>query len=144
MDPTAPVAPAGLWRTEDGVTTLVGGRSRSSGLLHFPRSPVCPYRGTDDVDDVDLPRTGTLWACTTVQTAPPGYTGPVPYRLGVVELGVMELDGDRSGGVLRVVGRLEGGDELAPGEPMEVVLVDVATDDGPITVWAFAPAGSDR
>jgi hypothetical protein len=28
---------------------------------------------------------------------------------------------------------------------MEVVLVDVATDDGPITVWAFAPAaGSDR
>jgi uncharacterized protein len=138
MDPTAPVAPAGMWRTEDGVTTLAGGRSRSTGLLHFPRSPVCPYRGTDDIDDVDLPRTGSLWACTNVQTAPPGYTGPVPYGLGVVE-----LDPDPSGQVLRVVGRVEGGPDI--GDPMEVVLVDVATDEGPVTVWAFAPATrSDR
>jgi uncharacterized OB-fold protein len=138
MDPTAPVAPAGMWRTGDGITALVGGRSRSTGLLHFPRSPVCPYRGTDDIDDVDLPRTGALWACTTVQTAPPGYTGPVPYRLGVVE-----LDPDPSGQVLRVVGRVDG--EPAIGDRMEVVLVDVATDDGPVTVWAFAPAaGSGR
>jgi scaffold protein (connect acetoacetyl-CoA thiolase and HMG-CoA synthase) len=139
MEPTAPVAPPGLWRTTDGVTTLLGGRSRSTGLLHFPRSPVCPYRGTDDVDDVELARTGVLWACTTVQTAPPGYTGPIPYHLGVVE-----LDPDPDGQVLRVVGRIEGGATAGPavGDRMEVVEVDVATDEGGITVWGFAPTAA--
>ena len=41
---------------------LVGGYSPSSGLHHYPRGPVCPYSGADDVKAVELPTTGRLWA----------------------------------------------------------------------------------
>lgn len=128
----------GLFRVDDdGTLTLLGGRSASSGLTHFPLQPVCPYTGADDVEPVDLPRTGVLWGWTTVTAAPPGYTGAVPYGLGVVQLD----DG------LRVVGRIvaEQADpdvrreQMADGEPMEVVADAVPDGDGrPRTVWAFA------
>jgi uncharacterized OB-fold protein len=125
---------------DDGGLTLRGGRSRSSGLAHFPLSPVCPYTGADDVEPVPLPRRGTLWAWTTVTTAPPGYAGPVPYGLGVVELTWGE-PGDAA--PLRVVGRLAVAhhDDLAFGDPMQVVAEELPGADGePTTVWAFAPA----
>ena len=87
-------------RVDDDGPTLLGGWSATSGLRHFPRAPVCPFTGADDVEPVDLPRTGTVWLHTTVSVAPPGYTGPVPYGLGIVE-----LDGPP---MLRVVTRLAG------------------------------------
>lgn len=130
-----PISP-GLFRIDDeGRPTLWGGRSRSSGLTHFPRAPVCPYTGADDVDDVALPRTGTLWGWTAVTSAPPGYQGPVPFGLGVVEL----EDG------LRVIGRISESDPAALtfGQAMEVALEEIPGPDGlPALVWAFAPAGA--
>jgi len=143
MDGTGSISGRRLFDVEGALVTLVGGRSRSTGLLHFPRSPVCPYRGTDDVEDVPLPRTGSLWAWTTVTTAPPGYHGPVPYGMGVVE-----LDADPHGQVLRVVGRLhtDDPDAVGTGDRMEVVLVHLpcGPDDGDelLDVWAFAPLDS--
>ena len=109
---------------------LVGGYSPTSGHHHFPLSPVCPYTGTDDVERVTLPTTGTLWAWTAVTTSPPGYEGPVPYGFGVVEL---------DGIGLRVVGRLTEPDPAAlrDGQPMRVVAERI---NGDLTVWAFAPA----
>jgi uncharacterized OB-fold protein len=132
-----PVA-GGLFRVDADGATLLGGRSTSSGLHHFPRSPVCPYTGADDVEDVDLPRTGTLWGWTTVTSAPPGYPGEVPYGLGVVELMT-------AGGPLRVIGRLVGvpadatDDDRWFGTPMEVVVDEVVDDAGAaLLTWAFA------
>lgn len=129
----------GLFRLEDdGSLVLLGGCSASSGLHHFPRSPVCPYTGADDVREVDLPTRGTLWARTTVTSAPPGYPGAVPYGLGVVEL-------TTPGGPLRVVGRLVGpgpaGDDGSWfGTPMVVVAEEVPDGDGgTVVTWAFAP-----
>lgn len=92
----SPALVEGLFRSDGDTTVLLGGRSRSSGLTHFPRRALCPYTGADDVEPVDLPTEGTLWAITTVRIPPPGYHGPVPYELGIVEL----TDG------LRVVGRI--------------------------------------
>ncbi len=142
-DPAPPLSDglfrAGPGAADDGTITLVGGRSASGGRLHFPRSPVCPWTGADDVEDADLPRTGRLWAWTTVTAAPPGYSGPVPYGFGVVEF-------DDADGVLRVVGRLTVADAAALrfGEPMVVVAVELPTERGPVTTWAFAPDGTDR
>ena len=133
--PGPPALADGLFRLDAEGLTLLGGRSASSGLSHFPRQPVCPYTGADDVEAVDLPRTGRLWGWTAVTAAPPGYSGPIPYGLGVVELD----DG------LRVVGRLTVAevhdlDRLGVGAPMRVVADVVPGDDGrPRTVWAFAP-----
>ncbi len=135
MTEHAPAVAPGLFREgADSTLTLVGGRSRSSGRLHFPRSPVCPWTGADDVDDADLPRHGRLWAWTTVTAAPPGYAGPVPFGFGVVEF-------DDADGVLRVVGRITVAETeaLTEGTPMVVVAEVLPTEDGPVTTWAFAP-----
>lgn len=112
---------------------LVGGYSATSRRYHFPRSPVCPYSGADDVTPVRLPREGRLWLWTSVTTAPPGYDGPVPYGFGVVEL---------DGVGLRVIGRLVDADvdAHAEGEAM-VVVADRFRD---VETWAFAPAAAGR
>jgi uncharacterized protein len=124
------IAPGLFDLDADGTITLIGGFSPTSGHHHFPRGPVCPYTGADDVEAVRLPRTGTLWAWTAVTHAPPGYEGPIPYGFGVVELDDVDL---------RVVTRLTEADpsRLTAGEPMAVVADDLG--DGVVT-WAFAPA----
>lgn len=133
-DGGAPALVDGLFRVDRDGLTLLGGRSPSSGLSHFPLRPVCPYTGSDDVEPVDLPRTGALWQVTEVTAAPPGHTGRVPYGLGIVE-----LDGG-----LRVVGRVLGDEprSIPGGTPMTVVADVVPDGDGnPATIWAFAPSG---
>ena len=129
-----PIHPGLFEIAPDGAVSLIGGFSPTSGRHHFPRSPVCPYTGADDVEEVRLSRTGRLWAWTAVTVPPPGYTGEVPYGLGVVEL----PEG------LRVVGRLTEADPgaLAEGQAMRVVAVPVDGPDGPAVAWGFAPEGA--
>jgi uncharacterized OB-fold protein len=112
----------------DGVA-LVGGFSPSSGRYHFPLATVCPYTGADDVEEVRLSDTGTLWAWTAVTAAPPGYEGPIPYGFGIVEL---EAEG------LRIVTRLTEPDpsQLQAGQPMRLVADHLPGD---LVAWAFAP-----
>lgn len=118
---------------DGGELVLIGGFSASSGRYHFPRAPVCPYTGADDVVPVELSRQGRLYSWTSVTAAPAGYHGPVPYGLGVVEL----TEG------LRVVGRLTEVDpsDLAEGQPMRLVAETVGADaEGrEVATWAFAP-----
>jgi uncharacterized protein len=118
---------------DDGTVALLGGWSPSSGAFHFPPGAVCPYSGADDVEVVRLSRRGSLWAWTAVTAAPPGYTGPVPFGFGIVEL---EDNG------LRVVGRLTESDPAALrfGQAMQVVAESGV--DGH-QVWAFAPCADD-
>jgi uncharacterized protein len=110
---------------------LVGAICRTCGNQHFPRTDSCPYCGADTVEACELPSTGRLWAWTTVTAAPPGYSGPVPFGFGVVELGEC----------LRVVTRLTEPDATAlhAGQSMRLVVDDVGGDEGSVTSWAFAP-----
>ncbi len=73
----------------------------------------------------------TLWAWTAVTAAPPGYTGPVPYGFGVVEL-VHER--------LRVITRLTESDpaRLEFGQPMTLVADEALSRDERVVTWAFA------
>jgi uncharacterized protein len=126
--PLPPIDPL-VMRVDDDGPILLGGWSPSSGLRHFPPAPVCPFTGADDVEPVDLPRTGTVWLHTTVSVPPPGYTGPVPYGLGIVE-----LDGPP---LLRVVTRLAGTD-LARGTPVRLEGEELPGPDGePVLTWVF-------
>jgi len=112
----------------DGIT-LLGGWSPSSGYRHFPRAVVCPFTGADDIEPVDLPRSGTVRLHTEVVLAPPGYFGPVPYGLGVVE-----FDGSP---LLRVVTRLQG-DDLRPGARVTLAAEELPDADGNVvTTWMF-------
>ncbi len=123
-----PIDPSVLRVDDDGIT-LLGGWSATSGYRHFPRAPVCPFTGADDVEPIDLPRTGTVWLATTVHVAPPGYTGPVPYGLGIVELDGYPL--------LRVVSRLAGPD-IGPGTPVRLTGELLPGPEGDaLTTWVF-------
>ena len=118
-------------RVDDDGVTLLGGWSATSGLRHFPRAPVCPFTGADDVEALDLPRCGTLWLHTQVNVSPPGYAGPVPYGLGIVE-----LDGEP---LLRVVSRLAG-EGLTSGMSVWLDGEEVPGPDGePAMTWVFHP-----
>jgi uncharacterized protein len=126
--PLPPIDPS-VVRVDDGGLTLLGGWSPTSGLRHFPRAPVCPYTGADDVEAIDLPRTGTVWLHTMVNLAPPGYSGPVPYGLGIVELEGTPL--------LRVVTRLAGAG-LERGTTVHLDGGEVPGPDGePALTWVF-------
>lgn len=120
----------GLFELRDGGgIALIGGYSATSGQYHFPLATCCPYTGAEDVERVELPVEGSLWAWTAVNAAPPGYEGPVPYGFGIVEL---------DGCGLRVVGRLTEADplRLALGQRMRLVAEDLGDD---VVTWAFAP-----
>jgi len=132
----------GLFRVAgDGTIHLLGGYSPSSTKYHFPRMPVCPYTGADDVEDVELSDHGTLWGFTAVTAPPPGFGGDVPFGFGVVEL----PEG------LRVITRITEADpaRLSFGMPMRLVTTPVRTDDADdgggdgddeVVTWAFEPA----
>jgi uncharacterized OB-fold protein len=113
---------------DDGSITLIGGYSPTSANFHFPLLDTCPYSGATDVEPVLLSRDATLWAWTAVTAAPPGYTGPVPYGFGVVEL-VRER--------LRIITRLREADptRLTFGQPMTLVADELP---GGVITWAFA------
>jgi uncharacterized OB-fold protein len=114
------------------VPALIGGRCRECGRVCFPRADICPYCSHQVVDEIELSRSGTLWAWTTVTAPPPGYEGPVPYGFGVVEL--------EEG--LRVITRLTEPDpaKLEAGQTMELVLEPVGDRDGRrVLTYAFAP-----
>jgi uncharacterized protein len=125
----APINAAVLRVDDDGDVTLLGGWSPSSGLRHFPLAPVCPFTGADDVEPLDLPRAGTVQLNTVVNIAPPGYSGPVPYGFGVVE-----LDGTPT---LRVLTRLSDTD-LVAGDRVRLRGEELPGPDGdPVITWAF-------
>ena len=85
--------------------------------------------------DHELPQTGVLWACTVINSAPPGYFGKVPFGFGVVQLD----DGLRI--VTRIAADLPG--ELQIGQPMQLVVEDLplgtSEEDGTMKIWAFTP-----
>ncbi|MGH9094323.1 MAG: Zn-ribbon domain-containing OB-fold protein [Acidimicrobiales bacterium] len=121
--------------TADDPPALIGGRCEGCGHDHFPATDTCPYCGSESVGSVRLPTRGTLWAWTAVTSAPPGYTGRVPFGFGVVELE----------GRLRVVSRLTQADPsaLQAGQPMRLVRDEVAAagpEAGAVLSWAFAPS----
>jgi len=77
--------------------------------------------------------TGRIFLHTVVQTAPPGYTGPVPYGFGLVDL----PEG------LRVVTRLAAADldALESGLRVRLEIAPLCTDEegNEILSWAYRP-----
>jgi uncharacterized OB-fold protein len=134
MGGTRPIA-QGLFVVDDAGPRLLAGRCERCRELHFPAAETCPYCGQSAVPEPVGPR-GTLRLFTVVQTAPPGYQGPVPYGFGVVEL-------DATG--LCVVSRLDETSlaRLRPGLPLTLRIAPLFTDpDGhDVLSWSFAGEG---
>ncbi|HKV90324.1 MAG TPA: OB-fold domain-containing protein [Thermoplasmata archaeon] len=62
-------------------------RCRRDGKLAWPPRVVCPECHTADLDWVDLPQEGRIYACSAVLVgAPLGMESEVPFAVGLVEL----------------------------------------------------------
>jgi uncharacterized OB-fold protein len=120
--------------TDGDPPTLLGSRCTQCGAHHFPCHDTCPYCSAEDPEPTELSAHGRLWAWTAVTAAPPGYLGEIPYGIGVVELPE----------AVRVISRLTENDPTAlrPGQPMELRIVPLHTDDegNEVVTFAFAPS----
>jgi len=91
------------------------------GELHFPPRIVCPECRSEDLEYVDLPHEGELFAFSTVRAgAPMGMEDEVPFVTGIVDLGDVQLSA-----------RIDDAeyDDLAIGDPVELKIVEI---DGPV------------
>ncbi len=130
---------------------LLASRFPASGVTVFPPAASCPKTSSTEVEQVLLPRHGTLWSWTIQGFLPknPPYAGTetakefVPYGVGYIEL----RDDEEGIGVI-VESRLTVNDpaDLQIGMPMEMVVVPFAVDKQGRTLltYAFAPAGTEH
>lgn len=65
---------------------LSGVKCRSCGELFFPKRTRCIHCFAEKMEEVALSKKGKVYTYTIVHNATPGYTGPVPYAVGAVEL----------------------------------------------------------
>jgi uncharacterized protein len=94
-------------------------RCRKDGSLHWPPRTACPGCHSEELDWVDLPETGHIYAFSAVLGgAPLGMESEVPYAVGLVDL---------DGAPLRLFGRIEGRPwkELRIGQAVGVESYDI-------------------
>lgn len=94
-------------------------RCPKDGSVHWPPRTVCPDCHTDELEWVDLPDHGTIYAFSAVLGgAPLGMEEEVPFAVGLVDL---------DGAALRLFGRIEGKpwSELRVGERVGVEPFDI-------------------
>ncbi len=89
-------------------------RCARDGLFLWPPRTACPRCHTEELEWVDLPPSGTIYAFSAVLAgAPLGMEADVPFAVGLVDL---------DGVPLRLFGRIEGRpwSELAIGQGVDV------------------------
>ncbi len=87
--------------------------------LHWPPRTACPDCHTEELDWVDLPELGKIYAFSAVLGgAPLGMESEVPFAVGLVDL---------DGAPLRLFGRIEGRpwNELRIGQAVRVETYDI-------------------
>ncbi len=69
-----------------GEPQLMGVKCKSCGELFFPERTKCIKCFSEEMEQISLDQRGKLYSYTIVHHATPGYTGPLPYAVGAVEL----------------------------------------------------------
>ena len=110
--------------------TLVGSRGVRSGHVSFPPRSDCPESLEETVELVDLAKTGTVFAHTTVHMRTMHYSPP--YQVGYVD-----LDGNGP----RVFSPLEG-ENLKIGDRVALSVGPRWEEDGvPVIAYSFVKSG---
>ena len=105
---------------------------RDCGAIHFPPRVVCPECMGDDLEYVELPDRGELFAFSEVRAgAPLGMEDDVPFVIAIVDLGDVQLsariDDARS-------------DDLEIGDEVELKVLEVGGPADHERVWfRFVP-----
>jgi uncharacterized protein len=118
----------------DGSLRLIGTKCDECGQLAFPSRARCVRCYGGSMSEAMLARNGRVVSFSAVRQAPPGYWGPVPYALGMIEL----ADG------VSVLAHLTGkpAHDWKSGEVVESCVLPVNMDSagrGAGTSFAFRP-----
>jgi len=117
------------WRKRKPRYRFLGAQCAECGRTFYPPRNTCPYCGSTKLEEVELPRTGTLESYSVVYSVPSDSRVEAPIVIGLVRL---------DNGV-RVIGEVSDvlPDELVTGLRVEAVLRKVA-EDGDTGVIGYA------
>lgn len=135
----------GWFTLDERQPCLIGTRCVACGTYHFPpqsiycRNPACDG---DELEQVELSRSGRLWSFTNACYAPPPpyvYDDPFqPYAIAAVELAAERMV------VLGQVVRGLDVQDLEIGMPMELALETLPAADGESRLtWKWRPAAGE-
>jgi len=82
---------ARVWRSRVHRYRLIAGRCRSCGKVYYPPTDACPYCGSRDVDNMELPRVGRIISYSVIYATPFEDRNRSPVILGLIDLGVARL-----------------------------------------------------
>jgi uncharacterized OB-fold protein len=133
-----PIADVFTWPSDE--PQLIGSRCTECAAVTFPEQGRCPRCSRESMEQLLLPRTGTLVSWTTQGFMPsidylgdPSGKSFVPFGVGLVQLDDL----------VRVEARLTENDpaKLDFGQPVELEILPLYTDDEgtEILTFAFAP-----
>ncbi|MFZ1862776.1 MAG: Zn-ribbon domain-containing OB-fold protein [Polyangiales bacterium] len=133
----------GLFTMDRAEPSLLGTQCRSCGTYFFPaertfcRNPGCDQ---DDLQDVKLSRTGTIWSYTGASYEPPApFVAKQPFEPFAIAAVELEKEG------LTILGQVADGigpEALRTGMRMELVLRPLYEDDDHVYLtWSWKPAG---
>jgi uncharacterized protein len=125
--PTGRVVGADNFLTDGTHAVLRVTRCRHCGSAWFPARTQCSTCASRDVTEELTSSTGTAYASTVVQIAPPRFHAP--YVLAYVD-----IDG------VRVLAHAETSTALEPGTPVQLRLAPIGADeDGQLLSYTVAP-----
>ena len=130
------------WFTMGRSPHLIGSRCASCAVTAFPPRRSCPNPAcvSDELEPVELARTGVVWSYTDAQYQPPApYVSPAdpyqPFALAAVSLDEVQIV---------VLGQMVDGctvDDLYIGMPVELVVEPLLrTSDAIKMMWRWKPS----
>ncbi|MCD6208770.1 MAG: Zn-ribbon domain-containing OB-fold protein [Thermoproteales archaeon] len=75
-----------VWRERTIKYRLIGGKCKKCGKSFYPFRRICPRCGSEEVEEVHLPREGKLLYYTVIRAPPSDFEEYAPYVVGIVEL----------------------------------------------------------
>ncbi|MDG7010910.1 MAG: Zn-ribbon domain-containing OB-fold protein [Nitrososphaerota archaeon] len=75
------------WRQRDRYYRLIGSRCKSCGAEFFPPVYRCRKCGSEEIEDREMPQTGTIVTYTHLHEPLPGFEAQAPFYIAVVKLG---------------------------------------------------------
>jgi uncharacterized OB-fold protein len=122
----------GLYREDAGRPVLIGSRCRHCGRTHFPSVTVCLDCSATSLEEMDLPREGTLFSYTIIGM--PGVHFAPGHIVGYIQL----LEGLRVFAPLAAVD----GSALAVGQRFELEITSLWQDETgrEVTGYRFVPS----
>ncbi len=79
-------SPARYWRERKHHYMLVGTKCNDCGKIFFPPRPACPFCGSRNTSEIQLPHRGKLLSYTVIYKPPEGFEKHAPIIYGLIQL----------------------------------------------------------